>query len=46
MLRDSFLSTKTNSKRLQADIVEFDRFREDDPRRNIKWLTESIDRIL
>ena len=34
------------SKRLQPDIVEFDGFREDDPRRNIKWLTESIDRIL
>ena len=46
VLRDTFLSKIRHSKRLQADTVEFDRFREDDPNRNIKWLTDSIDRIL
>ncbi|MFM7989970.1 MAG: hypothetical protein ACKPKO_62715, partial [Candidatus Fonsibacter sp.] len=35
-----------NSKRLQADITEFDKMREDDTRRNLKWLTESIDSLL
>ena len=41
-----FLSRIRHSKRLQADIVEFDRFLEDDPKRNIKLFTESIDRTL
>ncbi|MFM7983106.1 MAG: hypothetical protein ACKPKO_27680, partial [Candidatus Fonsibacter sp.] len=27
-------------KRLQADLQEFDRMREDDPRRTLKWMTE------
>ena len=31
---------------MQPDIVEFDRMREDDNRRNLKWLAESIDRLL
>ena len=46
MFRDTFLSKIRHSKRLQAHTVEFDRFREDDPHRNIQWLTDSIDRIL
>ena len=40
------MSRIRHSKRLQADIVEFDRFLEDDPKRNIKLFTESIDRTL
>ena len=35
-----------NSKKLQPDIVEIYRMREDDSRRNLKWLTERIDRLL
>ena len=31
---------------MHADIVEFDRMREDDDRRFLKCLTESIDRLL
>ena len=46
VLRGTFLSKIRHSKTLQADTVEFDRFREDDPHRNIKWLMDSIDRIL
>ncbi len=33
-------------RKLQLDIVEFDRTREDDERRTLKWLTESIERLL
>ena len=40
------MSKIRHSKRLQAHTVEFDRFREDDPHRNIQWLTDSIDRTL
>ncbi|MFM7983527.1 MAG: hypothetical protein ACKPKO_29795, partial [Candidatus Fonsibacter sp.] len=46
VLRDTFLAKIRNSKRLQADIQEFDRMREDDLRRTLKWMTESIDRLL
>ena len=46
VLRDTFLPTIRNSKNLQLDIVEFDRTREDDTRRNLMWLTENIDRSL
>ena len=46
VLRDTFLSKNRSSKKLQPDIVEFDRMREDDERRTLKWLTESIDRLL
>ena len=46
VLRDTFLAKIRNSKRLQADIQEFDIMREDDPRRTLKWMTESIDRLL
>ena len=44
--RDIFFSKSRNSNKLQVDIVDFDRMREDDSRRNLKWLTESIDRLL
>ena len=40
-----FLTNIHTSKKLQPDIVEFDRMREDDDRRNLKCLTESIDRL-
>ena len=46
VIRDTFLTKIRNSKKLQPDIVEFDRMREDDSRRNLKWLSESIDRLL
>ncbi|MFM7980673.1 MAG: hypothetical protein ACKPKO_15275, partial [Candidatus Fonsibacter sp.] len=46
VLRDTFLAKIRNSKRLQADLQEFDRMREDDPRRTLKWMTESIDILL
>ena len=34
------------SNKLQSDIHEFDRLAEDDPRKNRKWLTDSIDWLL
>ena len=37
------MSQIRTSKKLQADIVEFDRMREDDDRRALKLLTTSID---
>ena len=44
-LCDILLDRICPSKKLQANINEFDRFREDDPRNNIRWLTDSIDRL-
>ncbi|MFM7980579.1 MAG: hypothetical protein ACKPKO_14800, partial [Candidatus Fonsibacter sp.] len=46
VLRDTFLAKIRNSKRHQVDLQEFDRMREDEPRRTLKWMTESIDRLL
>ncbi len=46
VLRATLLSTLRNLKKLPADIVEFDRMREYDDRRTLKWLTESIGRPL
>jgi hypothetical protein len=46
VLRDTFLSKIRTPKKLQPDIVEFVIMREDDSRRTLKWLTESIDRLL
>ncbi|MFM7985956.1 MAG: hypothetical protein ACKPKO_42235, partial [Candidatus Fonsibacter sp.] len=46
VLRDTFLANIRKSKRLAPDIVEFDRMREGDPKRTIKWLIDSIDRVL
>ena len=46
VLRDTSLCKICSSKKLQVDIVEFDRMREDDSRRNLKWLTAGIDRLL
>ena len=34
------------SQKLQADINEFDRMREDDSRKNLRWLIDAIDRLL
>ena len=45
VLRDTSLSKIRSLNKLQVDIVEFDRMREDG-RRNLKWLTESIDHLL
>ena len=33
-------------KKLQTGLIEFDKMREDDPRNNIRWLVESIDRLM
>ena len=46
VLRDTFLSKVRALKKLPVDIVEFDRMREDDDRRTLKWLTEGTDRLL
>ena len=46
VLRDTFLSKICNSNKLQLDRVGFDRMREDDERRTLTWLTESIGRLL
>jgi hypothetical protein len=46
VLRDKFLSKIRNSKKVQADIVEFDRMREDDSRQTLTCLPESIDLLL
>ena len=47
ILCDIFLDRIRPSKKLQADINEFDRMREDDARnKNIRWLTDSIGRLL
>ena len=46
ILCDKLLDRIRPSKKLQADINEFVRFREYDPRKSIRWLTDSIDRLL
>ena len=46
VLRDTFLSKIRTSKNSQAEFAEFDSMREDDDRRCLKWLTESIGRLL
>ena len=46
VLRDTLLSKIRTSEKLQADIVEFDRMREDESRRTLKRLTENIDCLL
>ena len=43
ILCDIFLDRVRPSKKLQADIHEFDRMQEDDPRSKLTWFTESID---
>ena len=46
ILGDIFLERVRPSKKLQADVNEFDRMREDDLRKNLRWLTDAIDRLL
>ncbi|MFM7984152.1 MAG: hypothetical protein ACKPKO_32985, partial [Candidatus Fonsibacter sp.] len=46
VLRDTFRAKIRHSKRPALDLVEFDRMREEDPKRTIKLLTDSIDRAL
>ena len=46
ILCDIFLEHRRPSKKLQSDIYEFDRMREDDPQKNLKWLTDFTDRLL
>ena len=46
VLRNTFLSKICASRKLQADIADFDEMREDDSRRTLKLLTESTDRLL
>ena len=46
IVRDIFLERIWPSKKQQPDINECERMREDDSRNNIRWLTDSIDRLL
>ena len=46
ILCDIFLERIRPSKKLQSDIHEFNRTRDDDPQKNLWWLTNSIDRLL
>ena len=41
-----FLERIRPSKKLASDVHEFDRMRDDDTYKNLKWLTDSIDRLL
>jgi len=42
----AFLSRIRPAKKLAADVYEFDRYRDDDPQRMLKWLTESVERVI
>ena len=46
ILCDIFLERIRPSKKLASDIHEFDRMRDDDANKNLRWLTDSIDRLL
>ena len=46
ILCDIFWKEIRPSQKLQADINEFDRMREDDSRKNLRWLIDAIDRLL
>jgi hypothetical protein len=46
ILRDIFMERIRTSKKLQADIHEFDRMRDDGAKNNLKWLTDSMYRML
>ena len=46
VLRETFLSKIRHAKKLQLDSVGFNGTREDEERRNLTWLTDSIDRML
>ena len=46
ILCDIFLERIRPSKKLASDIHEFDRMRDADANKNLKWLTDSIDRLL
>ena len=46
ILCDIFLERIRPSKKLASDIHEFDSMRDDDTNKNLKWLTDSIDRLL
>ena len=46
LLRDTFSANIRAYKKLQADIHEFDRRREHDPRKTLKWLTDSTDPLM
>ena len=41
-----FLERIRPSKKLASDIHEFDRMRDDDANTDLKWLTDSTDRLL
>ena len=46
ILCDIFLERIGPSKKLASAIHEFDRTRDGDTNKNLKWLTDSIDRLL
>ena len=46
ILCDIFLERIRPSKKFASDIHEFDRMRDDDANKKLKWLTDSIDRLL
>ena len=46
ILCDIFLERIRPSKKLASDIHDFDRMRDDDANTKLKWLTDSIDRLL
>ena len=46
MFLDILLERITPSKQLQSDMHELDSMREDDPKNNMRWLTDAMDRLL
>ena len=46
VLCETFEDSNPPSKNLQADIHDFDRVWEDDPRHNLRWMTESMGHLL
>ena len=45
IIRDISFYRIIPSNKLQAEILEFDRMRDDDPRRNLRWILGDIDRF-
>ena len=46
ILCDIFLERIRPPQKLQLGMHEFDRMRDDDPQKNLRWLTDSTDRLL
>ena len=41
----AFINIFRQSKKLEADLNEFERFEDDDPRRKLTYLTDALERI-